>query len=118
MTQHIYRTATALGIEVEILAGYDRPLGGYFLVVSATGAGGGEPAQLYSNLDDPALSDEGGLAPQWDYFGEILSRLHLAVPRAMCEQIEADGAANRGNRVVEYDAAGRIALDTLAGSAQ
>jgi hypothetical protein len=123
MSQHLYCT-THLGQPVEITMGWDRPLQGYFMVVTrlttAEGAAGGldegsedsedegDDAIVYSNLDDPELAVWGGLPPTVDHFRTKLDALGLQVPAAMLEAVERDGWLNVGNHQVVYDADGRV----------
>lgn len=107
MSQHHYRTTTPDGTPVEILAGWDRPLQGFFLVVEDER----EDEYVYSNLDDPALASCGGLPARLEYFQAKLAGLGLALPQAVWDEIRGDARANRGNRDVEYDGGGRIVSD-------
>lgn len=105
MSQHRFAT-TYQGRPVEVLMGWDRPLQGVFMVVSRGDAREDEDEFVYSNLDDPALADCGGLPPVVDYFLVKLGDLGVAVPQAMLDEIERDSRANVGTRHVVYDADG------------
>jgi hypothetical protein len=107
---------------VEILMGWDRPLQGYFMVITRLDASSHEEAAddaseddveedlllVYSNLDDPELAVWGGLPPMVDHFRTKLGALGLQVPAAMLEAVERDGWLNVGNHQVVYDADGRV----------
>jgi hypothetical protein len=101
MSQHFFDT-TCNGRAVYIMAGWDRPLRGVFVLERGT------DEVIYSNLEDPALARSMGFASSIDYFADKLATIHLAMPPAMIREIEKDTALNVGNRQVQYDAGGRI----------
>lgn len=105
MSQHIYNT-TRKGIKVQVLMGWDRPLGGFFLVVEDKQAL--DDCYLYSNLDDPTLIPCMGLPRNIAYFQVKLVELGLHVPDQMIQEILNDQKNNVGNRVVYYDAEGQM----------
>lgn len=80
MTQHYYPTEHQ-GKPATILMGWDRPLQGFFMVIQADDNKGDE--YIYSNLEDPALIEFGGLPPCLDHFLAQLQALGLSVPDVM-----------------------------------
>jgi len=100
MSQHYYQTRSAEGVAVQVLAGWDRPLGHFFLVVEQVAPEDMGEEPLYSNLDDPA----GGLAQvdSFAYYRGVLASMGIALPAAMVEAIESDKAENVGNRVKDW----------------
>ena len=89
MSQHYFDTV-AKDKELRILAGWDRPLQGFFVVVMDS-----DGEVLASNLERPVShpKDFNALLPLLDQFGVVL-------PPEMVEEIIDDGASNMGNRVV------------------
>ncbi|WP_299314796.1 hypothetical protein [uncultured Halomonas sp.] len=102
MSQHHYQTRDHAGDPVHVLAGWDRPLGYFFLVVERE-TPEGEAEEVYSNLDDggAGLSQVASFA----YYREVLARLGIEVPAAMIEAIEQDKAHGIGNRSEDWTAA-------------
>ena len=97
MSQHYIQTINREGKAVRVLAGWDRPLGHFFLVVDYHDkADRNEEGPLYSNLDDP----QGGHAhgESFAYYQKVLSELRISVPAAMIGAIEQDMAQDVGNR--------------------
>jgi hypothetical protein len=127
MSQHRFPAHTSTGRAVEVLVGYDRPLHGFFLVVTATAEPTSAAADLatmdgkecdedaedgdvfvYSNLDDVDLIDLGGQTLDLDYFKGKLSRLGIALPTPIEHGLQEDRLNRVGNRVRWYDAAGAL----------
>lgn len=101
MSQHIFLTTHPEHGKLEVLAGWDRPLQGFFMHIEKLEAPEGEDGAvpyLYDNLDDDKLP-LGGLSRSFDYFLPILKQHGIEVPAAMIEDIKADGAVNMGNKV-------------------
>lgn len=98
MSQHVFRT-TLNGQKIEVLAGWDRPLRGYFLVIGLIGHKDmiDEP-YLFSNLDIPESHPK-----SFDYFREVLEEIGICVPQEMIEEIIRDGAVNKGNKRVRHE---------------
>lgn len=112
MSQHYFRTQHD-STPVEVLLGWDRPLGHFFMVIEKLATAGAsesteasqQPAvdtddddgYLYSNLNE---LDPFGLS--LDHFRDVLSDLGIQVPEQMFEQIELDHAMRVGNRRVWY----------------
>lgn len=94
MSQHTIRTHNAAGQPVQVLLGFDRPLGHVFLVVEGEAANDG---YLYSNLDD-----KNAFGRDLDYYRAKLAELNINVPESMFEQVTNDSRNNVGNRSVEY----------------
>ncbi len=125
MSQHRFPAQTSTGRAVEVLIGYDRPLNGFFLVVTAaeleTAAmadliDAGEPdddegdfdgdAFVYSNLDDIDLIDLGGHTLDLEYFKAKLAWLGIVLPSSIEGELHQDRLHRVSNRVCHYDAAG------------
>tara|TARA_R110000751_G_scaffold133898_1_gene236271 strand:+ start:227 stop:550 length:324 start_codon:yes stop_codon:yes gene_type:complete len=101
MSQHLYTSQTAKGEPVQVLAGWDRPLGHFFLVIERLSEQTAEEEHfLYSNLDDP----DGGFSQveSFAYFNEVLTTFGIAVPDAMIDAVEKDKAECVGNRVRDW----------------
>jgi hypothetical protein len=110
MSQHFF-TTTHEGRPVELLMGFDRPLQGFFMVVSRLDARDDEDEIVYCNLNDRALAGCAGLPQRLDHFLTKLAGLGIHVPPEMLDEIERDALANRGNRHVVYDGEGRKVSD-------
>ena len=123
MSQHRFETQTSTGRQVEVTIGYDRPLNGFFLVVSAAALDTAEMADvydaddeddddgdvfIYSNLDDVALIDLGGLTLELDYFKSKLALLGIALPVTIEHELHEDRRQRVGNRFRQYDSAGQV----------
>lgn len=120
MSQHLFPATTATGRAVQVLIGYDRPLNGFFLVVTDTDLDSvaltavveGDDddhvveAVVYSNLDDVELYDLGGLTCDLGYFKAKLSQLGIALPASIETELHEDRRQRVGNRICCYDAAG------------
>ena len=71
------------GEEVEVMAGWDRPLQGYFLTIF-----GSEDEPIYSNLDDIACSEGMGFMPDTGHFREVLTKFNIKVPEEFWARVE------------------------------
>lgn len=110
MSQHYFNT-THEGQPVQVLLGWDRPLGNFFLVIEKLSEGqtaeeesddeDEDDGYLYSNLND-----ENSFGHDLDYYKAKLKELGITVPETMFEQILTDQACNVGNRHVLYEADG------------
>jgi len=95
MSQHL-ATATLDGHPVEIVAGFDRRLGDYFLQVH-----GKQNTVLYTSLQEPQRD--------WTAIATLRGRvaeLGLQLPSLMLCEIESDGLQLAGNRIVRHAADG------------
>lgn len=106
MSQHHYQTRNAQGSPVYVLAGWDCPLGHFFLNVEHANAGDDDEEMIYSNLDDA----QGGLAHResFAYYRKVLADLGIDVPEAMIEAIEQDKIHQVGNRVEDWTPEGAL----------
>lgn len=105
MSQHLLRTT--MGLEpVQVLMGYDRPLGHFFLVVTRLQAADDEDDLIYSNLSDPLA----GLARDLNRYRDILNGLGIPVPVSMISNVLQDAAERAGNKTVLYEADGTWSL--------
>jgi hypothetical protein len=95
MSQHL-ATATLDGRPVEIVAGFDRRLGDYFLQVLDE-----RNDMLYTSLQEPLLD--------WTDIATLRAKvadLGLRLPSLMLCAVESDGLRLAGNRIVRHDADG------------
>jgi hypothetical protein len=95
MSQHL-ATATLDGRPVEIVAGFDRRLGDYFLQVFDE-----ENDMLYMSLQEPLLD--------WTDIATLrakVAELSLQLPAQLIDEVESDGLQRAGNRVVRHPANG------------
>lgn len=95
MSQHL-ATAQLNGRTVEVVAGFDRRLGDYFLQVH-----GKRNTVLYASLQEP----------QRDWTAIVTLRgkvaeLGLQLPSTMLGEVESDGLRLAGNRIVRHAADG------------
>ena len=107
MSSH-HCNSTMNGKPVKVMAGFDRPLDGFFLVVEDADGTFAADDYIYSNLDDPLLLRWGGLPPELDYFVSKLKELRIEVPQRLLDEVKADGVKKAGNRTVRYDDAGKM----------
>lgn len=89
MNQHYFETA-AKDRELRILAGWDRPLQGFFLVIMDS-----DGEVLASNLELPESHPK-----DFGVFQQMLDEYGIVLPAEMVDEIIDDGASNMGNRVV------------------
>lgn len=94
MSRHYFKTEYQ-DKEVTVLMGYDRPLGGFFMVIEDTGQEDDE--YIYSNLYEK-ITHPKNLEP----YKAKLEQLGIFVPVEMLMEIEADGAALMGNKDVYH----------------
>ena len=98
MSQHVFKTMLN-GQKIEILAGWDRPLHGYFLVIEKIGLRDRTAGPyLFSNLDM-----EESHPKSFDYFRNVLDEFGIMVPLEMIDEIIRDGSANKGNKRVVHE---------------
>ncbi|GAP34120.1 hypothetical protein ABXN37_02920 [Piscinibacter sakaiensis] len=96
MSQHL-ATATLDGHPVEIVAGFDRRLGDYFLQVVDE-----RNDMLYTSLQEPLLD--------WTDIATLrvkVADLGLQLPTQLLDEVEADGLRRAGNRIVRHTANGQ-----------
>ena len=101
MSQHIYRATDSQGAELTVQIGWDKPLQGFYAVVEAPE--GSDDDYLYSNLNDPLLAANFGMADTLDYLVEALAKLGIAVPAVIIKEVSSDKMHNVVNRVVKYE---------------
>lgn len=99
MSQHSFRT-TSNDRPVNVVLGWDRPLGYFFLWVADLSPRSAQEF-LYHNLDDPGSSDA-----DLDYYRARLTALGIQVPETMFQEVLSDCIHNTGNRSVSYLADG------------
>jgi hypothetical protein len=95
MSQHL-ATATLDGRPVEIVAGFDRRLGDYFLQVIDE-----RNDMLYTSLQEPLLD--------WTDIATLrtkVAELGLRLPPQLVDEVEGDGRRRAGNRIVRHQADG------------
>ena len=113
MSQHCFKSQTATGRAVEVLIGYDRPLNGFFLVVSEAGAAEETDVDvfIYSNLSDVELLDLGGLTLDLEHFKRKLNLLGIALPSPIEAELQEDRRRRVGNRFRLYNGVGQLLSD-------
>lgn len=97
MSQHL-ATATLDGRPVEIVAGFDRRLGDYFLQVVDE-----RNDMLYTSLQEPLLD--------WTEIATLrvkVADLGLQLPTQLLDEVGADGLRRAGNRIVRHTANGQL----------
>jgi hypothetical protein len=98
MSQHVFRTVLN-GEKIEVFAGWDRPMSGFFLVIERIGYkdSNAEP-YLFSNLHmkEPHPKTFG-------YFKNVLEELGIKVPHEMLDEIIRDGTEDKGNKHVIHE---------------
>jgi len=79
---------------VEVFAGWDRPLGTYFLDVTIPSTDPKKEDEIiYCSMDDveaPRSSD-------WEYFAKKLIQLGITIPAEMSDALDIDARLNMGN---------------------
>lgn len=110
MSQHSFET-TYKGRPISIVAGWDKPLQGFYLFIELLDATGDDDEEeedyyLYSNLGDAELAAYYGLPPTFDYFVNKLTSFGLKIPDRMYDEIMKDQRQNVVNRRVGYNADG------------
>jgi hypothetical protein len=91
MSQHL-ATATLDGHPVEIVAGFDRRLGDYFLQVLDE-----RNDMLYTSLQEPLLD--------WTDIATLrtkIAELGLRLPAKLVDEVADDGRRRAGNRIVRH----------------
>lgn len=88
MTQHIF-----IDSNYQVFCGWDRPLQGYFLVITIDGFD--EPS--YSNLDE-AISHPDSFDP----FLKVLDKFRLTLPVGLLDALEEDKLNNVGNKLTRW----------------
>ncbi|MBQ4840015.1 hypothetical protein [Pseudoalteromonas luteoviolacea] len=94
MSRHYFNTEYQ-GNAITVLIGYDRPLGGFFMVIE--NASQEEDLYIYSNLYEQVTHPK-SLEP----YKSKLDQLGIFVPVEMLLEVEADGAALMGNKDVHH----------------
>lgn len=95
MSRHTCNTQHE-GRDAQVILGYDRPLGGFYMQVWVDGGGG----PLYASLADMDLV--GGHAPDLDVFVKKLEEMGIAVPQTMIDEVRRDAEHGAGNRVRQH----------------
>ena len=100
MSQHYFTCRISKSDSVTVLAGWDRPLQQYFLVITDDMPNSPfEEGIIYSNLQDPNEP-----STDWDYFLGVLSEYGAELPDGFSEAIQSDRKMNAGNSVRSWDA--------------
>lgn len=86
MSQVTFKTEYR-GKPVEVVAGWDHPLGGFFLTVFNTDPNA-EDEYVYSNLDDKHLTDSMGFTRTTLYFRGVLAKMSIESPAGFWELVE------------------------------
>lgn len=93
MSRHL-ATATLDGRTVEVVAGFDRRLGDYFLQIVDE-----QDDMLYTSLQEPGLD--------WTDIATLRAKvvgLGLQLTEQLVEEVEGDGLGRAGNRIVRHPA--------------
>lgn len=117
MSQHYFDTQYKER-GVQVVLGYDRPLGHFFLTIMYTeppgDAGGADHCSdedddtiVYSNLEDA----DAGFDQDLDYYRAKLTSLGITAPESMYRETQQDAIDHVGNRFVRHHVDGR--LETL-----
>lgn len=97
MSQHIFRSVTSERVPVRVLAGWDRPLQGFFLVIERTDLiadASDKDRYLFSNLDLPLDQTH---PKTFTAFIEVLNKLGVVLPDSLLGALYADKERNAGN---------------------
>ena len=97
MSRHTFHTEHN-GRPVEVAAGWDRPLQGFFMTVLYTDDPEDQAVQDY----EYAFNNLTQLLPHprtFDGFADILASLAIALPEGMTDDIIKDGRVNMGNKI-------------------
>ena len=97
MSRHYFYTQYQ-DTPVQILMGFDRALGHYFLVIESMIHEMDEP--IYSNLFEE--KKEHAFPTEIDFFIDKLSELGLSVPVEMIDEITADARFNFSNKDIYH----------------
>ncbi len=98
MSQHVFKTILN-DQEIAVLAGWDRPLQGFFLVIERIDHGDrDDDPYLFSNLDIRESHPK-----SFECFRNVLDEFGIAVPEEMIDEILRDGAVNMGNKRVLHE---------------
>jgi len=109
MSQHYFNATTSDGMPVVVLTGWDRPLSGFFLVISHANTMSMNDQELYSNgLTDGYLFSnldyDGEAHPKdFDAFTGILNSYGITLPQPMLDDLLLDKEFNAGNKMVEWN---------------
>ena len=98
MSRHSFKNIYQ-GQPVEIIAGWDKPLQAYFLLIQFLEVT--EEIYLYNDSLDYSLGQK-----NWVFFEQKLIDFGLYIPVAMAQAVVMDGQTNAGNRNVQYDTLG------------
>jgi len=100
MSQHRLRTSAIGAHSVEVLIGWDRPMSGFFAVVSTLDSDDDEGGTLYCNLDERLNQD---VHPQdFDFFSPRLAALGIVLPEDIVQAVKQDGVETVGNKYVDH----------------
>lgn len=90
MTQHIFKSKTKDGRQVEVLAGWDRPLQGFFMVIENPEK---DDDYIFSNFE---LKQPHPMS--FDVFEKALSDLGIPMPNGLLAELNQDRLENLGNK--------------------
>jgi len=88
MSQHTFKHSN-----LNVLCGWDRPLQGYFLVISDDNLDEPCYSNLYEKIPHPKLFDD---------FLLVLARFKLPLPLGLIEALEEDKINDTGNKLTEW----------------
>ena len=100
MSQHRLTTSAIGASNVEVLIGWDRPMSGFFAVVSTPETDDDEGRTLYCNLDERLTHD---VHPKdFDFFILRLAALGIVLRDDIVAAVRRDGFENVGNKYVDH----------------
>ena len=95
MSQHFFTTSLD-GENIQVMMGWDRPLGGFFMMVEDLD-NQGDDCYLFNNLDE---DDPHPLT--LDHYLDVLKTFGVSLPANMVAEVQSDQRNNVGNRVCHY----------------
>jgi hypothetical protein len=90
MTQHIFNSTTKDGRQVEVLAGWDRPLQGFFMVIEDLE---NDDGYIFNNLDLEQPHPK-----SFDGFEQSLKDFGIPIPQGLVAELNQDRLENLGNK--------------------
>lgn len=96
MTQHTFRTTSTKGINIEVMAGWDRQLQGFFLSIEDL------DFRPTAENDQSYLFESDAYPKEFDVFESLLKELAIPLPVGILEGLQVDKKENLGNKVVNW----------------
>lgn len=102
MTQHTFVSTTKDGREVEVMAGWDRPLQGFFMVIEDTNEDSDE-GYIFSNFSVTPCHPK-----TFDVFETVLREQGIAFPNGLLDELNVDKELNLGNKSKDWGRVGGL----------